>query len=217
MHLVIGAQYAWGNIAPYIVGYFRDMGVQTNMSEMFAVLPVVVIISTLVFPIGTKLTAITGSKSVIWIGSNFCVVFTALATQATSVEVFFLLYAVGFGVGKGFLYPAPLNAGWSHLPARKGFVSGVVVSGLGIGALSFGILAKYILNPSNLEPTSYEVAPGVFEYEFPKEVNAKVPELLLVFCICWTILLSIGLLTVSNFESPFAHLQSNLLQNEPAA
>ena len=37
-------------------------------------------------------------------------------------------------MGKGFLYPAPLNAGWSHLPGRKGFVSGIVVSGLGMGA-----------------------------------------------------------------------------------
>lgn len=131
---------------------------------MFAVLPVIVIFSTLVFPLGTKLTPLTGSKSVIFIGSFFCVGFTALATLSRSVTVFFLLYAVGFGIGKGFLYPAPLNAGWSHLPARKGFVSGIVVSAIGIGALSFGILAKYILNPLNLEPTSYEVAPGVFEY-----------------------------------------------------
>jgi hypothetical protein len=55
--------------------------------------------------------------------------------------MFFVLYAVGFGIGKGFLYPAPLVAGWSHLPGRKGFVSGIIVSGLGIGALVFGIIA----------------------------------------------------------------------------
>lgn len=40
--------------------------------------------------------------------------------------------------------------------------------------------------------------------------------MLLVFCTIWTILLSIGLLTVSNFESPFEqNLQSNLLANAP--
>lgn len=55
--------------------------------------------------------------------------------------MFFILYAVGFGIGKGFLYPAPLVAGWSHLLGRKGFVSGIIVSGLGIGALVFGIIA----------------------------------------------------------------------------
>lgn len=59
-----------------------------------------------------------------------------------NVTLFFIFYAVGFGVGKGFMYPAPLNAAWSHLPGRKGFVSGIVVSGLGIGAFAFAIIAR---------------------------------------------------------------------------
>jgi hypothetical protein len=171
VHLVIGSQYAWGSIAPYMVGYFRDMGIETNMSEFYLVLPLIVIISTLFFPLGTRLTYYVGSKAVILLGGLCCVVFTALSTLATHVPVFFVLYAVGFGIGKGFLYPAPLNAGWSHLPGRKGFVSGVVISGLGIGAFIFGVLVQYIMNPDNLDPVPYEVAPGVIEYAFPPEVN----------------------------------------------
>ena len=66
---------------------------------------------------------------------------------------FFALYAVGFGIGKGFLYPAPLNAGWSHLPGRKGFVSGLIVSGVGVGAFVFGIFVQRIVNPKNLPPS----------------------------------------------------------------
>ena len=70
-------------------------------------------------------------------------------------------------MGKGLMYPAPLNAAWSHLPGRKGFVSGIVVSGLGMGAFAFGILARRIVNPDNLFPSPVEVAPGFDEYYFP--------------------------------------------------
>lgn len=112
------------------------------MSQMYVVLPLIVIMSTLFFPIGTKLTLSVGSKGVIFVGGLFCIVSTALSTLATQIYAFFLLYAIGFGIGKGFLYPAPLNAGWSHLPGRKGFVSGVVVSGLGVGAFLAAMLTK---------------------------------------------------------------------------
>ena len=138
VHLIIGAQYAWGSMAPYIVGYFRDMGIQTNMSQFYFVLPLIVIVSTFFFPIGTKLTKYIGSRPVIFIGGAFCIVFVGMSVLAKQVATFFVLYGVGFGMGKGFLYPAPLNAAWSHLPGRKGFVSGIVVSGLGMGAFTFG-------------------------------------------------------------------------------
>ncbi len=172
VHLTIGSQYAWGSIAPYIVGYFRDMGKPVNMSQFYLVLPLIVIMSTFFFPIGTKLTYYIGSKFIILVGALCCIGFTAFSTLTSNVLAFFVLYAVGFGIGKGFLYPAPLNAGWSHLPGRKGFVSGVVVSGLGFGAFIFALLAKYLMNPDNVAASvPYEAAPGVVEYTFPPEVN----------------------------------------------
>ena len=85
VHLTIGSQYAWGSIAPYTVGYFRDMGIETNMSQFYMVLPLIVIMSTLFFPIGTRLTPLIGSKAVILIGGLCCVVFTALSTVSTHV------------------------------------------------------------------------------------------------------------------------------------
>ena len=112
------------------------------MSEFYLVLPLIVITSTVFFPIATKLTQKLGSKGVIFIGGAIGIIFIAISTLSTEVYMFFLLYGVGFGIAKGFLYPAPLNAGWSHLPAKKGFVSGVVVSGLGVGAFIFSIIAK---------------------------------------------------------------------------
>ena len=142
VHFCIGAQYAWGSISPYFTGYFRDNGVDTNLSQFFLVLPLIVLISTIFFPIGMRLSSIVGSRAVILVGGFLAVGLTLISTTTLKVHLFFVLYAVGFGMGKGFMYPAPLNAAWSHLPGRKGFVSGIVVSGVGMGAFSFGILAR---------------------------------------------------------------------------
>ena len=88
----------------------------------------------------------------ILIGGIITIGMVFLSAFSTKIIEFFLLYAIGFGVGKGFLYPAPLNAGWSHLPGRKGVVSGIIVSGLGFGAFIFGYLTMAIVNPDNLFP-----------------------------------------------------------------
>ena len=81
------------------------------------------------------------SRTVILLGGVIAITSVFIASFTRSTAAFFFFYAGGFGIGKGFLYPAPLNAGWSHLPGRKGLVSGIIVSGLGIGSFIFGIVA----------------------------------------------------------------------------
>jgi MFS family permease len=66
---------------------------------------------------------------------------------STNPAVFFFVFSIGYGLGIGFLYPASLFAGWSHLSGRKGLTSGIIVSGMGIGAFIFGIVAQEIVNP----------------------------------------------------------------------
>lgn len=149
---MIGAQYAWGNISPYIVGYFRGLGYDSNMSKFYLVLPLIVITSTIVFPLGMELSERINSRFVIFMGGTVVLSSVLSSSYAKNPTAFFVLYAVGFGIGKGFLYPAPLKAGWSHLPGRKGFVSGLIVSGMGVGAFLFGILVQRIVNPDNLAP-----------------------------------------------------------------
>lgn len=51
---VLGAQFVWGNILPYVAGYFRDLGHNVTLSEFYTVLPIIVFISTVTFPIGMK-------------------------------------------------------------------------------------------------------------------------------------------------------------------
>ena len=148
------------------------------MSKFYLILPLIVISSTIIFPLGMNLSQKIGSKLVILIGGVVVVASVIMASFAVTTVAFFVLYAVGFGIGKGFLYPAPLNAGWSHLPGRKGFVSGLIVSGLGIGAFLFGIIAQKIVNPDNISPTMVTVAQGVQESYFADEVNNRVPFML---------------------------------------
>ena len=141
------------------------------MSQFYLVLPLIVITSTVFFPIGMEVARRFGSRTAVAIGGTVTVSTTFFSTFATSPSAFFMIYAVGFGIGKGFLYPAPLVAGWSHLEDRKGLVSGIIVSGLGFGAFSFGLIASFIVNPDNLVPQMFQVAPGVEEAYFEPVVS----------------------------------------------
>jgi OFA family oxalate/formate antiporter-like MFS transporter len=93
-----------------------------------------------------------GSRTSIFIGGLIiCASITATAYTNLPI-IFFIFYAIGFGIGKGFIYPAPLRATWSHLPGRKGLVSGVITAGLGFGAFLYGLIVNYIVNPNNIKP-----------------------------------------------------------------
>lgn len=59
-------------------------------------------------------------------------------------------------MGKGFFYSTALHASWSHLPGRKGLVTGIITSGMGFGAFIWGIVALSLVNPDN-EATSPEI------------------------------------------------------------
>jgi hypothetical protein len=169
--------------------------------------------STFVWPFGMWLAGRIGSRPVIAIGGFITVTMTYFSTLVSSVAAFFILYGLGFGVGKGFLYPAPLKAGWSHLPGRKGFVSGFVVSGLGIGAFIFGLVAKNIVNPDNLTPSAVTVAVGYEEHYFPTEVNERVPRMISTLCLVWSIMLVVGIILITNYDGkPLASNQEGLLQ-----
>jgi OFA family oxalate/formate antiporter-like MFS transporter len=185
VHCVVGSQYAWGSISPYIVSYFRNKGVDATDSQFYAVLPLIIVVSTLFFPLGMTMSSKLGSRKVILIGGCILVGVTLLTSWLTYVVVFFAVWACGFGVAKGSLYPAPLRASWSHLPGRKGMVTGVIVSGLGFGSFVYGIVVNKLVNPDNLGRIQDSMDPDV--KEFPTEVTDRVPRCLLILAICWSV------------------------------
>jgi hypothetical protein len=52
--IINGAAYACGNIAPYITGYYRDLGNNTNLYEFYSLFPIIIASSTIFMPIGMK-------------------------------------------------------------------------------------------------------------------------------------------------------------------
>lgn len=58
----------------------------------------------------------------------------------TNPTMFIYCYGLAFGVGKGLMFSTSLQAAISHLPGRKGVVSGFVNCAFGFGGFFFGII-----------------------------------------------------------------------------
>lgn len=135
-------------MSSYIVSYYKNEGyTSVNDSQFYAILPLIVLISMLTFPIGMYTSSEYGSRRPIIFGGILLCSCMIVISIFRNPLIFFVFFAGGFGIAKGFLYPAPLKASWSHLPGRKGFVSGSIVSGLGLGAFAYGIVVNLLVNP----------------------------------------------------------------------
>lgn len=151
--MVAGSVLAWGNISPYIVSYYQNaVDPSSSKNQFYAVQPMAMGFTIFAFPVGMKLAATKGSRLPILIGGVLIAIATLITSFGVSPFLFLMIYGAAFGVGKGFIYPAPLKASWSHLPGRKGFVSGMLTSGQGFGAFLTGILVSKLVNPDNLSP-----------------------------------------------------------------
>jgi hypothetical protein len=108
-------------------------------------------------------------------------------------------------MGKGFLYPVALEAGWTHLPGRKGFVSGLITSGMGIGPFILGIIANKIMNPYNVKPKPVLISDNVIEFYFPPTVNRNVPLLIQTLSYIFAGIIITGILTITNYPKKSRH------------
>ncbi len=85
------------------------------------------------------------------------------------------------------MYSSSLNAGWSHLPGRKGLVSGLVVAGNGLGGLIYSILNTSLVNPNNRPSKLIDIGGGKTDTLFPDAVNARVPYMFTIITIIFVI------------------------------
>ena len=58
------------------------------------------------------------------------------------------------------MYSSALAAGWSHLPGRKGMVSGLIICGFGFGGFFFGIISNRFANPDNVRVVLVDYGDG---------------------------------------------------------
>jgi hypothetical protein len=114
-------------------------------------------------------------------------------------NMFIYCYSLAFGIGKGLMYSTALQAAISHMPGRKGVVSGFVICGFGFGGFFFGIISRHLCNPDNLRPVKTETSNGV-ENLFGPEVSERVPQMIRSLCIVWIGLFVFGLLTITRYK-----------------
>mmetsp|Transcript_18261 Transcript_18261/g.13118 ORF Transcript_18261/g.13118 Transcript_18261/m.13118 type:complete len:107 (+) Transcript_18261:241-561(+) len=103
--------------------------------------PLIVVLAIFLFPIGVDLSRKIGSKRVLALGGLLQVSLIYVASYASTPMTFLMLYSLAGGLGKGLMYSSALKLGWSHLPGRKGVVSGLIICGFGFGGALFGVLS----------------------------------------------------------------------------
>lgn len=142
--MVAGLPYAFGNIIPYIVSYYRMyLKYNVNYDTFFPMNTMTEIISSLIYPYANYLVSKRfhqSSRPPLLIGliSGVILLFLGVAFKVPPY-LFIVMYALGTGLIKGFNKQSCLMAGWSHLAQKKGLVSGIILGGYGFGGSLYGL------------------------------------------------------------------------------
>ena len=149
---------AMGSLVVYMVSYFRIVR-KHDVSEdsFFALLPLIVTIASVAFPIAnhyidSKFDGRSRPVLIICAGVGLALILTT-TYELYSPYVYIFVYTLGFGIMKGGMEACTLRAGWSHLPKRKGLVTGIIISGHGFGGALFSMVFEELSNPGDVEPT----------------------------------------------------------------
>jgi len=103
-----------------------------------------------------------------------------------------------FGLGGGFMYTAPLIVGWSHYPANRGRVTGIIMAAYGLTSMFFNIIATYLVNPDNLPPTIAVQSGLVTNHYFGQEVADRVPYMIRCLAGIYMVLGCLGVVCMGN-------------------
>lgn len=157
VHFTLGAFYSYGNYAPYIVSYIRNMShpsdldygqsVWIHASSLFAQGISMFLGGCVELRFGPRVSTLIGTV---------LIVFGVLLSYFTVQVSFWLLlvtYGLVFGLGIGMAYIGPLASGMRWLPKWKGTANGFVISGFGLGALAFDAIQTAYINPRNASPS----------------------------------------------------------------
>lgn len=148
LNLVLGSLYAWGVIAKALVGQWDWTKTQASLPFTFATATFAI---TMIFAgrlqdrIGPRLVAL--SSCCLGLGMIAC----AFVNSPLGMTIAFGVVG-GIGIGLGYSATTPPVIKWFH-PARKGLVTGLVVSGVGIAAVYVGPLTEFLLTRHTIPQT----------------------------------------------------------------
>lgn len=149
INLVLGVLYAWGVVA-------KALRVQWNWKATEATLPFTVATAafaiTMIFAgrmqdrIGPRFVALAGGLIL-----GGAMMLSSLVTSPTAMMLAFGVLG-GIGIGLGYSATTPPSIKWFP-PARKGLITGIVVSGVGLAAVYISPLTEYLLKSTSIPRT----------------------------------------------------------------
>ena len=141
VHLSLGSIYTYGNLAPYIVSYVRNMSHPATLqyTDGTFVFACQIAGQGLSMAFGGLLEKRFGPRLVSLLGGWFMSLGVLLSYFAIQKSFWLLLltYGLMFGLGIGIAYIGPISCAMRWLPKWKGVATGIVVSGFGLSALIF--------------------------------------------------------------------------------
>jgi MFS transporter, OFA family, oxalate/formate antiporter len=156
INLIIGALYAWS-----VMG--KELAKQWHWTKTQAVLP---------FAISTASFALTmifagrwqdkmGPRYVAMLGGVMFGLGLILSSFVHSPELMYLTFGVigGIGIGLGYSATTPPSIKWFP-PAKKGLITGIVVSGVGLAAVYMSPLTAYLLKTISIQQTFLSLGIG---------------------------------------------------------
>ncbi len=173
IHLACGTMYCWGNLIAYAPSSLKYWDPATAaegaLPDAALVLPLILVSQMLGMPLGPLIERQLGPRLTALLGACMIGAGTFFSSYYTALRPFILSYSVLFGLGVGVAYQMPFMTGARWFPAKKGMVTGAIISGMGAAAFLFNMLSTKFINPDAIN------AIGGF---FPDEIYARWPELL---------------------------------------
>ena len=185
----LGSQYIAGNIAPYILTYYYNLG-QTELTETdtFYILPVMIIVAMIFYPLGGRLARHYKPRNLILTIAPIGLTGIYLSAFMRNYWAWLATFSGSFGFTIGCLYILPVQVAWVYFPKRIGLAGGIVISGFGCGAFFFNFISTAFANPENLKPEN-----GMY----PKEVGEHVPFMIKQCAALWAVLTLISVFLIN--------------------
>lgn len=183
VHMVLGTLYCWGNFIAYAPAKFQhfDPTHPRSQPDALGVVPLTILFQTLGLPLGAELSRFSGEQVAAILGGLTVALGVFASSFAPDLATFMVLYGAVFGLGVGIGYTAPMSAGWSWLPNRKGLVNGLVLLGFGTGGFMFNLVGSKLINPRRLAGPPFD-----------SSVYDAFPSMLRTLAVCYAAATLVG-------------------------
>ena len=191
--------YLWGSIACYVISYFHFIHKDpaATLKNALVLQPCQNLTQSSFSIIGAFLMKYMHVKLLICTGASIMIGSIVISIYTKLWYIFFLAFGIIYQVGSGIVFFPTIIYACEWFPERKGLISGLVVGAFGFSQFFFGFITTEIANPDNLA-TQLPVG-GVVgdDHLFPIEVAEKVPQMLKICLIIWTLLSVVACCTIS--------------------